>query len=262
MKSLACLLLCLIALSSALPPAARAETVVDLELVLAVDGSGSVDTAEFALQMRGIAEALRDPEVAAAIMSGPLGRIAISLVIWSEANRPKQVLPWRILEDPLGAAAFAGEVESTQRAIPAGGTGIGKALQFAVWHLNRNGIAAARRVIDLSGDGEESAFRDWSLDVRQGRYLAEASGIQINGLAILTDEPDLERYYRENVVTGPGAFVIAASDYRDFAHAMRRKLFREIEDTPLLGQAPTTGDRSALQEAGFRARKLTTVTGR
>ncbi len=212
--------------------AARAETEVDLELVLAVDGSGSVDGREFALQMAGIAAAFRDPEVVAAIASGPRGRIAVTLAVWAEANRPKDSLPWEVIADAASAARFADLVETHPRRIPAGGTGIGKAIWYSIGLIERNGIEAPRRVIDLSGDGRETAFREWSVPVRQARNIASARAVTINGLPILNEEPELEDYYRKNVITGAGAFTEVAQSYEDFAQAMRRKLIREIEYRP------------------------------
>ncbi len=215
---------------------------VDLELVLAVDASGSVDAAEYALQMQGIARALRDPQVRAAIAEGPHGAIAVTVMLWAEANRPKQALPWARLSDAAGLAAYAARVAAMPRRLPAGGTGIGKALQYAVWELERNAFTAPRRVIDLSGDGRETAFREFSLSARQGRTVATLRGITVNGLAILNEEPDLAAYYRAEVIGGPGAFVETARDYRDFAAALRRKLIREIAWRPQVSQG--TGGRA------------------
>jgi hypothetical protein len=211
---------------------------VDLELVLAVDASGSVDAAEYALQMQGIAWALEDPAVAAAIARGPLGRIAVTVMLWAEANRPKQALPWAELSEPAGIAAFAARVAGMRRELPAGGTGIGKAIQYAVWEIERNRFAGTRQVIDVSGDGRESAFREFTLSAPQGRAVATLRGMTVNGLAIQNEVPDLADYYRRHVIGGPGAFVEVADDYVDFAEALRRKLIREIEWAPQIGQAP------------------------
>lgn len=229
-----------------LAAAARAATEVDLELVLAVDASGSVDDGEFALQLGGIAAALRDPEVLAAIRSGPTGRIAVTLAVWAEANRPKGALPWRIVSDASSLAAFAREVETAGRMIPAGGTGIGKAIWFSVGLIERNGIEAPRRVIDISGDGRETAFREWSVPVGQARQIARSRAVTVNGLAILNEEPDLEAYYRAQVIVGAGAFTLAARTYEDFAAAMRRKLIREIEYQPEVSQDRPTDSPARL----------------
>lgn len=224
----------------AAPPAATASE-VDLQLVLAVDASGSVDEAEYRLQLDGIATAFRDPAVQAAVAAGPLGRIAVTLVVWSEANRPKDGLDWHLLSGPGDAEAFARALERFPRRIPAGGTGIGKALQFAVWRIERSGYRSARKTIDLSGDGRETAFHDWSIDIGHGRQLAAAHGIAVNALAILSDDPDLDRYFERHLIAGPAAFVLAVEDFAGFAAAMRRKLLREIDDRPVIGMRPPDG---------------------
>ncbi len=231
-RLLLALVVCLPALS------AQAETRVDLELVLAVDASGSVDTLEYDLQMRGIATALQDPEVVAAIAGGPLGRIAVTVMLWAEANRPKQALAWAELSDPASVAAFAARVAAMPRELPAGGTGIGKAIQYAVWEIERNGFAGTRQVIDVSGDGRESAFREFTLAVEQGRAVATLRGMTVNGLAIQNEIPDLADYYRRHVIGGPAAFVEVAQDYEDFAAALRRKLIREIDWRPQVSAVP------------------------
>jgi hypothetical protein len=218
--------------SLAAASAAGAETPVDLELVLAVDASGSVDDAEFGLQMGGIAAAFRDPEVIAAIQAGPLGRIAVSVVIWADAQRPKDAMDWRVVGDAGSAAAFADRVLRHPRQIPAGGTGIGAAVLFGVRQLEGNGFTGGRQVIDVSGDGRETTFREWMVPPSQARVQATSRGITVNGLAILTDEPKLDAYYEAEVIGGDGAFVQVAQSYDDFAVAIRRKLLREIRHAP------------------------------
>jgi len=205
---------------------------VDLELVLALDASGSVDDAEWALQLQGVAAAFRDPDVVAAIGRQPLGRIAVALVVWAEGNRPKDISPWFVVTDAAGAEAFAATVEGFPRRIENGGTGIGKALHFAAREMLNNGYAGGRQVVDISGDGTETPPSEWTLSIRNARAYADAHGIVVNGLAILSDDPGLEAYYRKEVITGPDSFVIAAADYTAYAEAMRRKLIREIETEP------------------------------
>lgn len=217
---------------------------VDLELVLAVDVSGSVDDREFGLQMDGIAAAFRTPEVQKAIRSGPLGRIAVSLVLWSDPRHSMATTPWRIISGPAEAEAFAQLVQDHPRSIPAGSTGIGQALWFCMRHIQGNGMSGALKVIDLSGDGKETAPRDFFVRLWQGRAAAHGAGITVNGLAILAEEPELDRYYRAELITGPDAFAIAAASYEDFAEAMYRKLLREIEYRPAVsrrGLVPKSG---------------------
>jgi hypothetical protein len=220
---------------------------VDLELVLAVDASASVDEREFALQLGGIAKALRDPEVQSAIAAGPLGRIAVAMVVWAEGMVPKQYTEWQVVAGADDAEAFAVVVETFERRI-SGGTGIGAGIVSAIRHMDRNGIEGARRVVDVSGDGTETPPRDQLVSLLpQARSMAIARGVTVNGLAILTDVPDLDVYYREEVIVGPRAFVKAAADFDDFAEAFRRKLIREIEEEPPVSRRRWQ-DRSAMTE--------------
>lgn len=211
---------------------------VDVELVLAVDASGSVNDDEYALQLQGIAAAFRDPEVQAAIAKQPLGQSAVALLIWSENNKPKDLSPWYLISNPASAEAFAGVVENWPRRIANGGTGIGKAIQAGARALTENGYAGSRLVVDLSGDGRETPPSDWSLGPAEGRAYAQARGVVINALAILTDVPDLDVYFRKEVIVGPDAFVLSAEGYESFAEAMRRKLLREFDTEPRLSSLP------------------------
>jgi hypothetical protein len=229
-RCLAALLFTLLSICMA-PGAGRAQTEVDLQLVLAVDGSGSVDEREYALQTAGIAAAFREPEVLEAIAEGFHGRIGVSLVTWAESAGDKDFSPWHVVSDLESAERFARLVESFPRRV-IGGTGIGRALFFSMRRIERSGLTSPRRVIDLSGDGAESTSRYFRVETSQSRARARADGITINGLAILTDEPDLEAYYRAEVISGPGAFTMAVADYEDFAEAMKRKLIREIRYRP------------------------------
>ena len=209
----------------------RAQTPVDLQLVLAVDTSGSVDAREFKLQLSGIATALRDEEVVAAIQSGPNARIAVAVALWSDASHPKFATAWYVLSDHKSVASLAQYIPTLPRR-RSGTTGIGKAIQFCVDLFDGSGLSSLRRVIDLSGDGAETAMREWSVSPSQARAYALEHGVTINGLAILTDDPQLEAYYRSEVVGGPGSFVLAVESLEDFASAMRRKLVREIQYRP------------------------------
>jgi len=218
--------------------ARAAETDVDLELVLAVDTSGSVDDREYALQIKGIASAFRDPEVIDAIAAGPLGRIAVNVSFWAESQLPKQSLAWVVIANADDATAFAATLDSLPRATPAGGTGIGQGVIYSVRIMEDNALNGTRRVIDVSGDGRETPFRYFSVPPEQARAYAAVRGVTVNGLAILADEPDLERYYRDSVIVGPGAFTLAADDFEVFAEAIRRKLIREITFRPSVSYLP------------------------
>jgi hypothetical protein len=209
------------------------DTLVDLELVLAVDASASVDDAEFRLQLQGIANAFRDPTVIKALSLGPSRRIAVNLMVWAEATYPKDFSGWRIVGSQADAEALATTIEAFPRRVT-GGTGLGEGIAHALRSMDGNGIATPRSVVDVSGDGIETAPRDFSVMVGGARAMAVARGAVVNGLAILSDVPDLDRYYRERVQVGEGSFVMSAATYEDFAEAMRRKLLREIEFQPRL----------------------------
>lgn len=226
---------CLMAALFFLPAAApRAETPVDLELVLAVDASGSVDDREFALQLDGIANAFRDEAVQRAIAAGELGRIAVALMIWSDAATKKAASRWIIVDGPEAAEEFAALTQAQlvrrKSFLGKSGTGIGAAIGKGIQMIKRNGIDGTRRVIDVSGDGHETP-----LAFGQGMALPEAlrrarrRDVTVNGLAILSDHALLTTYYQRRVISGPGAFVVVADDYDDFARAIRIKLLREIQ---------------------------------
>ena len=211
------------------PPApASAETKVDLELILMADASGSIDHGEFLLQRRGYALALRDPRVLDAIQNGPLGRIALAYVEWSGPGHQTPIVPWTLIGDRAGLADFANRLEDVLRQIFYGGTAPGNAILYGVASLQTNAYKGLRRVIDVSGD-------DFDIDgipVAEGRDWAVARGITVNGLPILDGQPALAPFFRDYVIGGPGAFHITATDFRDFAIAVRKKLIREIAGVP------------------------------
>ena len=231
MRALTALLSLLLLLAAAAAAPAAADERVDLELALAVDASFSVDEEEFRLQMAGIAAAFRDPEIQEAIASGPIGAIAVALVVWAEPTIPKDLGPWRRLAGPADAEAFAQLVESFPRRVN-GGTGIGSGIAAAARWMGRNGFEGTRKVIDVSGDGRETPARNYVVRLPQARAMADRLDITVNGLAILNEDPTLDRYFRDEVVTGFGAFVMQAETMADFPRAMRRKLLREIEHKP------------------------------
>ncbi len=214
--------------------AARIDTPVDLELALAVDVSRSIDASEAQLQRQGYIEAFRNPAVIHAIRAGMLGRIAVTYFEWAGVDSPQIVAGWTLVEDDAGAFAFA---EALGRFAPnvARHTSISRAIDFAVPLFEGNGFEGTRRVIDVSGDGPNN----WGDLVTTARDRAIAAGVTINGLPILDDGggmfssfniPDLDFYYRDCVIGGPGAFVVVAADFSDFARAVRRKLILEIAE--------------------------------
>jgi hypothetical protein len=206
---------------------------VALELVLAVDVSGSVDAREFDLQQGGIVRAFRDPEVIEAISSAVPEGVAVTVVQWSGRRQQHISIDWTLVRDEASALALAARIAATAR-LAVGETAIAEALAFAVARLEQNRFAGARRAIDMSGDGVSNA----PLAPDSVRDAAAAAGITVNGLAILTDTPGLGRYYAEHVIGGPGAFVMVSENYWDFAEAMRLKLLQEIRGGPVSGRPP------------------------
>jgi Protein of unknown function (DUF1194) len=212
----------MLALATAVP--AAAQTAVDLQLVLAVDASGSVDQYRFDLQKRGYVAAFRHARVLQAIRSGPSQAIAVTMVQWTGPMMQVHVVGWTRVGDEETAAAFAAAIERAPRQLFGGGTSISGAIDYAAALFPRSPFRAARRVIDISGDGSNNRGRS----VEQARDEAVAAGIGINGLPILALEPDLDRYYYDSVIGGPGAFVVAAQTYETFADAILKKLITEI----------------------------------
>jgi hypothetical protein len=198
---------------------------VDLELLLAVDVSVSVDSAEYSLQMRGIADAFRHPDVIAAIRASAPNGIAVALMQWAGPDEQTYSVPWSEVSDLASASLFASEIESTTRPLSLGGTAIGDALIVGISLINENTVTAARQAIDVSGDGRANQ----GVSPGPVRAHAASQGITVNGLAIVNEEPELLSYYQAYVIGGPGAFVLYADDYDDFGRAIRMKLIREIE---------------------------------
>lgn len=226
--------------------AAAAEVQVDLELVLAIDSSDSVDEREYALQVGGLADAFRDRAVHEAIAGGPLGAIAVSVVEWSGRYQQVVQVPWTRLDGPAAAEALADDIAVLRRAFDEGVTSISGALDFAAAQFAGNGFAAARRVIDISSDGVQNQGRRIDL----ARDAALADDLTINALVILNEMPDLQEYFSERVIGGLGAFVMVANDYPDYPEAIRRKLLREIGQTPVSRRGGEAGQLARLPAAG------------
>jgi hypothetical protein len=213
--------------------AAQAQAPVAIELVIAVDTSLSVDDDEFALQMKGIAWAFRTPEIIALI--GQRQGVAVTLMQWSSEVDPRFVIPWHILHEPTTVLAFAGQVARATREPSRGFTAMGRAIEFAIAMIANNPFAGRELKIDISADGRNNTG-PLPTDTWQ---QAQALGISINGLPILIETYNLDSYFREQVITGPSAFVEIATDYDDFARVFLRKLRREL--SPYVshnGQAP------------------------
>ena len=218
-------------------PASAEDLPVDLELVLAVDISGSVDEVEARLQREGYIAALRHPHVIQAIEGGMFGRIAVAYVEWAGDHYQRIMLDWTVIEDAAGAQGFADALAETPLTT-AHWTSLSAAIDYAVPLFEGNGFKGFRRVIDISGDGHNNRGRP----VEWARDEAVAAGITINGLPIVNDRPNpwggrppagLDLYYEERVIGGPGAFMIVAEDYTAFASAIFSKLLLEIAgETP------------------------------
>ncbi len=217
-----CLSLILVA---AIPlPQAWAQEKVDLELILMCDGSGSIDGAEFRLQRGGYAKALRDPQVLSAIQNGFLGRIALTYVEWSGPYLQVPIVPWMAIRDAADINAFAARLERVPRQLYGGGTAPGSAILYAAQSLLTNDFEGKRLVIDISGDGPDTS----GVASPFARDQAVAQGVVINGLPILNDVPNLDVFFRNQVIGGQGAFLVVAKDFDDIHDAVRMKLLREI----------------------------------
>ncbi len=215
---------------------------VDLELVLAVDTSRSIDLYEARLQRQGYLAALQDAEVIAAIRSGVFGRIAVTYMEWSGLGQESVAVDWAVISDAATARAFTDILAEW----PLGSgrrTSISHAITTAMELFANNGFEGTRRVIDISGDGPNNQ----GLLVTAARDLAVADGITINGLPIINDRPspfgwwdlpDLDRYFVNCVIGGPAAFIIVAEGFEAFAEAIRSKLILEIAGAPV-GRPPT-----------------------
>lgn len=211
-------------------------TDVDLQLVLAIDSSGSVDANEYALQLEGIAAAFRDEEVVAAALSGTRKRVAVTLMSWADGALPKYSTGWSIIASAEDAEVFAATVARYDRKAY-GYTGIGAAIVGAIDLMDRSGIVAARRIIDVSGDGEETLNdSEAPILLPAAHEIRQSSGVTVNGLAITINIPNLDQYYQRAVIGGPGSFVIKANDYEDYGEAIRKKLLREFQ--PMTAQRP------------------------
>jgi hypothetical protein len=235
MRLIRALSLLILAGAAALPAANAAAEDVDLLLVLAADVSRSIDSEKFQLQRDGYAAAITDPRVLEAIKSGRAGRIGLSFVEWSGLTSQRVVIDWTTIGDAEQAKSFADRLLEAPRSF-ADRTSISGAIEFAMSHLARAPLESARHTIDLSGDGTNNSGRE----VTQARDEAIAQGVTINGLVILSETPlawnpdhtnpagGLENYYRNNVIGGPGGFVMAAEGFNSFGQAIVKKMIAEV----------------------------------
>ncbi|OAP38596.1 hypothetical protein AU381_22300 [Sinorhizobium glycinis] len=217
---------------------------VDVELVLAVDMSGSMDMEEARVQRSGYVQALRHPDFINAVKGGYLGRIAIGYFEWAGMVNEASVVTWQVIEGVADAEDFAAKIEArpigTRR-----GTSISNAIIFGTSLIDTNAFSGARRVIDISGDGPNNT----GPPVAPARNDAVGRGIIINGLAILirpsVSTGPLDQYYAECVIGGPGSFVLPVHEAEDFAIAIRQKLILEVSGVTL----PPTLSLAAVETA-------------
>lgn len=214
----------------------RAES-VDLELVFAADGSGSIDDEELRLQRDGYAAALSDSKVLRAIASGPRGRIAVAYVEWGSPASQHTIVDWRVIADAEDARAFGDALRAAPRAAW-GYNSISEAIAYSAALIHGNDIDSDRKVIDVSGDGPQIGGRP--LDLIRDTVVAD--GVTINALVVANrgvrngphGEP-LDEHYRHDVIGGIGAFVVVANDQRGFTQTLLGKMIREIVDTSPTG---------------------------
>ena len=215
---------------------------VDVELVLAVDVSYSMDMDELAIQREGYAQAIVSKEFLQALKTGPNGKIAVTYFEWAASSDQKIIIPWRVIDGPETADAVANEIMKTP--IRRGSrTSISGAINFAMPLFDENPYRGLRRVIDISGDGPNNN----GAPVTGARDAALEKGITINGLPIMVKEPsystmdidNLDFYYEDCVIGGPGSFVVTIKDRDKFKEAIRTKLVLEVA-----GRTPGAADRA------------------
>lgn len=212
------------------PMAQAADRPVDLELVLAVDSSDSVDDREFDLQIVGLADAFRHPEVIKALRAGPRKSIVVSVVEWADREGQTVKIPWTHLHDAASARAVAEAISRLTRTYERGVTSVSGIIDFAVESFKDNGFQGTRRVIDISSDGRQNDSRS----LPDARAEAGASGVTINALTILNEYGSLDDYFRREVIIGPSSFVEVAEDYDVYPRAILRKLIRELSSVPVV----------------------------
>ena len=222
----------------ACPALASAAEPVDVALVLVSDVSRSVDDAEFKMEKAGYGAAFLDQRVLAAIKGGPIGAVAVAYVEFAGSYEVRTVLEWRVVHDDASAHAFVDALNEAPRSYW-GRTSISAGIDEAMRMLDTAGFEAQRRVIDVAGDGTNNSGRD----VTDARDDAVKAGVTINGLAIINEHPvnytfahvqppgGLANWYQENVIGGPGSFVVEVHSFEAFSEAMTHKLINEIAAT-------------------------------
>jgi hypothetical protein len=221
-----------LALFAASATCAAAETLeVDVEIVLAVDGSTSIDRDELAIERSGYMAALTHPDLVQLIRTGHRGRIAVAYFEYARAVQAPTVIAWRVIDSAAAARALAGEIGALP-ARPALGTSISRAIEHGLALIADPAISGDRQVIDIAGDGPNNSGRP----VEETRDRAAAAGVTVNGLPILIrpsrSYPAIDRYFAACVIGGPGAFLLPVVSSEDLAATIRRKLMLEIAAAP------------------------------
>ncbi len=215
---------------------AQAAQHVAVKLVLAVDASDSIEDWEWRLELNGIAAALHSKDVQNAISNLPTGSIAIAMLVWADAHQGRDTTGWRLIDSAAAADLFAAEVALFPRRV-SGGTAVGEGVAASLHLLAAAPFEARRQVIDVSGDGMEpiTFFTSQVLFMADAKKLALAAGVTVNGLSIDKDWPQVFEWYKDNVQTGSGSFVMHVNKMPDFAAAFKVKLLRELEQEVALG---------------------------
>ncbi len=211
-------------LAFAVTPASAQQTPVAVELVLALDSSASVDGKEFQLQLEGLALAFRDPDVQRAIEELKPSGAAVAVIQWGAPGETRIVLPFTHLESARDAKAFGFRIGLVRRWMRASATSIASGIEDSAALIAANEFDGFRKIIDISGDGEDNGGQD----LEAARQAAKALGIVINGLPIMADLPGLDRYYRDRVIIGADSFIEPARDFEDYIRAIREKLLKEL----------------------------------
>lgn len=222
-----------------------AETRVDLELVLAVDVSRSVDEEEAKLQREGYVAAFLSPQIHRAVASGQVGKIVVAYIEWADYYYVREVLPWTVIDGADSARAFAARL-AAEPYVSGFRTSISAGIDAAAKMIRENAYEGTRKVIDVSGDGPNNSGRPAEI----ARDEAVRGGITINGLAIVNDRwtgnfpppANLDLYYEKSVIGGPDAFVMVAENFKTFGTAILNKLVKEIANAA----EPPSGTRYAL----------------
>ena len=217
------------------PPASAQQQPVDVELVLAADGSGSIDDAELRMQRTGYAEAITSPQVLDAIRSGYIGAIAVAYIEWGGPSSQHTIVNWTVVRDEASARAFADALLAAPRAA-VGYNSISGAIDYAAGLIRGNAFEGTSKIIDVSGDGPQIGGRP----VELARDEAVVAGITVNALVVATPGGGfrgpggmpLDEHYERDVIDGSGAFVMVAEDRGRFAEAILKKMVLEIAGRP------------------------------